>query len=295
MRALRYFVVEAAASLWRGRRAASMAILTIAAGLFVLGFFLVINASLQRLVDRWGQTAELAVYLRETATAEDVDAVRRIIEDSGVAGSHQYVSPEEAADRFRQDFPDLGATVERLERNPFPASIEVRLRSEAGVEERTRALVSALDGHDGVADIQYDRQWLDRLDGIVVFARTMGMLIVGLLAMASALTVANVVRLAAHARRDEIEIMQLVGAPLTYVRGPLVLEGVLLGGAGALAAIGALAAVYAVARVRYGALAAETLGGDVIRFLPLELWLILLLGGMLLGCLGGLVVARGVR
>jgi cell division transport system permease protein len=116
-----------------------------------------------------------------------------------------------------------------------------------------------------------------------------------LLALASALTVANVVRLAAHARRDEIEIMQLVGAPLTYVRGPLVLEGVLQGGAGALVAIGALAGLFAVVRMRYGALAAEALGVDAVRFLPLELCVVLLLGGMLLGCLGGLIVARDVR
>ena len=69
-----------------------------------------------------------------------------------------------------------------------------------------------------------------------------------LLAIASALTVANVVRLAAHARRDEIEIMQLVGAPLAYVRGPLVLEGVMQGGAGAIVAIVALGVLFAVAR-----------------------------------------------
>ena len=74
-----------------------------------------------------------------------------------------------------------------------------------------------------------------------------GVIIVALLAIASALTVANVVRLAAHARRDEIEIMQLVGAPLAYVRGPLVLEGVMQGGAGAIVAIVALGA-FAVAR-----------------------------------------------
>ena len=66
MRALKYFVVEAAASLWRGRRAALLAILTIAAGLFVLGFFLTLNTNLQRLVGRWSESAELAVYLRTT-------------------------------------------------------------------------------------------------------------------------------------------------------------------------------------------------------------------------------------
>jgi cell division protein FtsX len=89
--------------------------------------------------------------------------------------------------------------------------------------------------------------------------------------------------------------MQLVGAPLTYVRGPLVLEGVMQGGAGALLAILALGALFAVARARYGQAAAEAVGLGSITFLPAELCLILLLGGMLLGCIGGLIVAREVR
>jgi cell division transport system permease protein len=295
MRALRYFVVEAAASLWRGRRAASMAILTIAAGLFVLGFFLVVNTNLQRIAAHWGETAELAVYLQDEATPEQVEEIRQVVATSGAAASHRYVSKDEAAERFRQDFPDLGATVARLDRNPFPASVDVRLRAEAGADDRAGALVAALEARPGVADVQYDRRWLDRLDGIVRFVRTVGLVIVALLAMAASLTVANVVRLSAHARRDEIEIMQLVGAPFTYVRGPLVLEGVLQGGAGALVAIGALAAVLAAARMQYGALAVDAFGAGAITFLPVELCAILVLGGMLLGCIGGLIVARRVR
>ena len=121
------------------------------------------------------------------------------------------------------------------------------------------------------------------------------LVIVVLLAVASALTVASVVRLAAHARRDEIEIMQLVGAPLTYVRGPLVLEGVLQGGAGACVAIVGLSVLFALGRAKYGASVSEAVGLGAITFLPVELSLILLFGGMLLGSLGGLIVARAVR
>jgi cell division transport system permease protein len=133
------------------------------------------------------------------------------------------------------------------------------------------------------------------LNGVITFVRSIGVIIVALLALASALTVANVVRLAAHARRDEIEIMQLVGAPLAYVRGPLVLEGVMQGGAGAILAIVALGVLFTVARARYGAALAEAVGLGAITFLPVELWIILLLGGMLLGSVGGLIVARSVR
>jgi cell division transport system permease protein len=296
MRALRYFVVEAAASLWRGRRAAILAVLTITAGLFVLGFFLIVNTNLQRVTGRWAESAELSVYLRDEATPEQIKVVDELISQSGLAAEREYVSKERALMRFGEDFPDLAAAAQKLESNPFPASFEVRLKpSVREAETAVDTLAATVAAMAGVADVRYDRRWLSRLNTAIRFIRAIGFLIVVMLAVAAALTVANVVRLAATARRDEIEIMQLVGAPISYVRGPFVLEGIFQGGAGALLAIGMLWGVFALARARFGTMAMDVLGAGPVTFLPLELALLVVVGGMLLGCLGGLVVARGVR
>jgi cell division transport system permease protein len=296
MRALRYFVSEAAASLWRARGSAVLAVLTIAAGLFVLGFFLIVNANLQRVAARWGEAAELSVFLKDDATDSQRKMVDDLIAGSGLAAERQYVSKADALTKFRQEFPDLAPATARLERNPFPASFEVRLRPEAHIAgEAVDGLAATLGGVPAVAEVRYDRRWLSRLSAAMRFVRGIGALIVLMLAIAAALTVANVVRLAAYARRDEIEIMQLVGAPLAYVRGPFLVEGVLQGGAGAILAMLSLAVIFAAARARYGSIAAEALGLGSITFLPAELWVLLIAGGMLLGCLGGFVVARGVR
>ena len=296
MHALRYFVVEASASLWRGRKAAILSILTIAGGLFVLGFFLALNTNLQRLVGRWTESAELSVYLKDDATPEQLKVAEELVAQSGLAASREYVSKQQAAARFKQDFPDLAGAADRMDNNPFPASFEVRLKPEvrdagAAVDN----LAATLAGVQGVADVRYDRRWLARLNGVVRFLRGLGLAIIVLLAIAAALTVANVVRLAASAREDEIEIMALVGAPLAFVRGPFVVEGILQGGAGALLAMILLWALFGVANARYGAMAAQTLGLGAITFLPLSLALTIVLGGMLLGCVGGLIVARTVR
>ena len=296
MRALRYFVAEAAASLWRGRRAAILAVLTITAGLFVLGFFLIVNINLQRVTGRWAESAELSVYLKDDATPEQIKVVDELISQSGLAAEREYVSKERALMRFREDFPDLAAAAQKLESNPFPASFEVRLKpSVREAETAVDTLATTVGAMAGVADVRYDRRWLSRLNTAIRFIRAIGFLIVVMLAVAAALTVANVVRLAAAARRDEIEIMQLVGAPFSYVRGPFVVEGILQGGAGALLAIGLLWGVFAVARARFGTMAIDVLGAGPVTFLPLELALLVVGGGMLLGCLGGLIVARTVR
>jgi cell division transport system permease protein len=296
MRALSYFFGEAAASLWRSRRAAVLSTLTIAAGLFVLGFFLMVNANLQRVIGGWTEAAELAVYLRDDARSEQVAALSEIVTKSGLAASVQYFSKEEARREFARDFPDLAAGAAALERNPFPASFAVRLNARA--QDATGAIdnmVAALGGMGGVADVRYDRTWITRVNATIRVIRGVGLVIIVLLAVASAMTVGNVVRLAAMARRDEIAIMELVGAPFAYIRGPFIVEGLLQGGLGALIAVAGLLAAFAAIRARYGTFMTDAVGLTGFAFVPLQLLLLLVVGGMAIGCLGGFAVARGVR
>jgi cell division transport system permease protein len=296
MRALTYAFTTAAASLWRGRASSLVAILTIAAGLFVLGFFLLVNTNLQRLVSRWAEAAELSIFLRDGVTAAERQAIDAAVEKSGLAQSRQYVSKEDALGRFRRDFPDLAGVAARLDRNPFPASIEVGLNDRARhADQAIETFAAAVRSMGGVSDVRYDRRWLARLNRLITIVGGIGAVIVALLAVAAAMTVANVVRLTAYARRDEIDIMHLVGAPAAYVRGPFIAEGVLQGGAGALVALGLLALLFTMARDRYGSAAAELLGLGRLAFIPVELGALIVAGGMLLGCVGGLVAVRRVR
>jgi len=296
MRALRYFFGEAAESLLRGWRAAAFSMLTIAAGLFVLGFFLMVNSNLQRLVSRWSDAAELAVYLRDDATPEQSGAVNDLLSKSGLAEAVQSLSKDEARRAFANEFPDLAGASASLDHNPFPASFEVRLNSQAqGTPTAVDNLVTALQGMGGVTDVRYDRRWLARLNAVIRVVRSVGLVIVTLLALASALTVASVVRLAAAARRDEIEIMQLVGAPVAYIRGPFIAEGLLQGGLGAVLAVLLLVGAFAALRARVGSALTEAVGLAGMSFVPVELLVLLVLGGMTLGSLGGLIVARSVR
>jgi cell division transport system permease protein len=296
MRGIKYALSEATESLIRGWRAALLAVITIAAGLFVLGFFLIVNTNLTQLVDRWTEAAELSVYLDDGATQEQLQSVDALVTTSGLAADRLYVSKADAVRRFTEDFPDLAVAAQGLGRNPFPASLEVRLTARAQQSgDAVDRLATTLAAAPGVADVRYDRRWLNRLNSAIRFAGGVGLIIIAMLAMAAALTVANVVRLAAYARADEIEIMKLVGAPLAYIRGPFVAEGLLQGGAGALLALALLWITFTAGRARFGQLASEALGIPAVSFLPAELSLMLLAGGMLLGCLGGLIVARTVR
>jgi len=295
MRALRYSIVEAAASLWRGRSAAAFAVLTIAAGLFLLGFFLLVNTNVERVVIRWASAAEMSVYLADGISGTAQARLEALLGTSPIVDRIEVVSKDQALDRFRRDFAELAALAREFEPNPLPASIEVRLRAEAGAEETLDSLVQVLSSAEGVVDVRYDRQWLVRLQTAVGLLRGVSLIIITIVGVAAALTVANVVRLAAYGRRDELEIMSLVGAPITFVRGPFWVEGVLQGGLGSVAAMLLLWVGFGALNARYGRMVTEAVGLDGLTFLSPMTVTLLVLGGMAVGCLGGIVAARGVR
>jgi cell division transport system permease protein len=291
MRALRYAFEEACGSLWRGRQAGLLSTLTIALALFVLGGFLAATANLERLGAEWSNAAELSVYLKDDITPTERRNIEATLAPSGLIAAHEYVSKAEALARFKQTFGDLAAAVDGSGGNPLPASLEVRLHPGPGVSASVDSLASRLRQMAGVADVRYDRQWLTRVLSAINVIRGVGFVLGSVLAIAAALTVANVVRLALYARRDELDIMNLVGAPQAYVRGPFVMEGVLQGGIGALVALLALGGAFLALRGRYLVPLASALNISSIRFLPIELCVVLVVGGMAVGCLGGLVAA----
>ena len=291
MRALRYALEEAFTSLWRGRQAGLLSTLTIALALFVLGGFLDVTANLEQLGAEWSNAAELSVYLKDDITPAERRAVEGVVAPSDLVGAHEYISKPDALARFKQTFGDLAAAVDGVGGNPLPASIEVRLRPGAGVNGGVDNLASRLRQMAGVADVRYDRQWLTRVLSAITVIRGIGLVLGSVLVVAAALTVANVVRLALYARRDELDIMNLVGAPQAYVRGPFVMEGVLQGGIGALIALVALAAAFLALRGRYLIPLAAAMNVSSILFLPAWLCVALVVGGMAVGCLGGLVAA----
>jgi cell division transport system permease protein len=292
MRALEYALAEAWASLWRGRRSGVLSVATIALALFVLGGVLILTVNLERLATEWSSTADMSVYLKDEATDTERAEIERALAPSAVVEGHQFVSKAEALTRFKQTFGELAATADALGDNLLPASYDVRLKTGAAAQSDVDALGAALRKTPGVADVRYDREWLDRLMDAISAVRAVGVGLGVVLVVAAAFTVSAVVRLALVARREEVEIMELVGAPPVYIRGPFVMEGVLQGGLGATAALIALAIAFLALRGHYLNPMANVVNLSSVRFLPWQLSAALVLGGMAVGCAGGLVAAR---
>jgi len=286
---------EALVSLRRSGRSALVSIGTIAIAFATLGGFLLLSVNVQHALDQWLQAAEMSVYLQDDATEAQRAEIEQFLKSHRAVAGVEYVSRERALERFRADFPELGDVTTGVGENPFPSAIEVQLRPEEGGDAGADALSKEIGQHDGVSDVRYDRRWLERLVGIVSAARLAGALVAAILMLGAAFTVAAVVRLSLYARRDELEIMQLVGAPFSYIRGPAVFEGLLLGGIGAIVALIAISILYSSAVSWLGSDLAGLVGVGQLRFLgPLQI-AILLLGGVGVGAAAGTVASRAVH
>jgi cell division transport system permease protein len=292
MTAIEYSFREASASLWRERGSSALAVVAIALAILVLGGVLLVSVNVQRLLGEWSSAAEFSVFLRDDATSEQRGALEALIDSSGVAAGREYVSKAQALARFRRDFAELASLASSLEDNPFPASVEVRVRPDPQSTQRAQTLVARLATAPGVADVRYDREWLTRVSKALDAVRGIGAALGGIMVLAAALTVATVVRLTLHARRDEIEIMQLVGSPYAFIRGPFVAEGLLQGGLGALLAVTVLWLGFTSAVAWWGGALGDVVSPASLRFLPAYMCAWLVAGGMVVGCLGGLAATR---
>jgi len=264
-----------------------LSIATISVSLFVLGAFLTVAANLNEIVARWTQKVQVTFFL-----ADDIeDRIRKILEnrlkDDVAVESIEVVSRAQALERFQRLFRDLRTLPEDLGENPFPASIEVTLRSGHRAPDEVQRLVHAYERAPGVQDVQYDLVWIQRLSTAVSLVRGVGGFLGGILALAGVFTISNVIRLTVYARQDELDIMRLVGATQSYVRGPFVVEGMIQGGLGGVISVGLLWVCFSF--FANGALQASDLLGRAVVFLPRDLCLAIVLGGMLVGIAGSLL------
>jgi len=293
--AVGYALDEAWASLRRSGRSALVSIGTITIAFLTMSGFLLVSVNVQDVLDRWLQAAEMSVYLADGATAEQRAALETYLRSQPNVAAVEYVSRERALERFGADFPELREVAAGLGENPFPAALEIRLRTSDDGDVIAEELAQSLVGRDGVADVRFDRGWLTRLIGLVTTARAAAALVAGILMLGAAFTVAAVVRLSLYARRDELEIMQLVGAPFSYIRGPAIVEGLLLGGIGAAVAMVTTTVTYSALAQWLGADLAGLIGAGQLRFLGWTEIALVLVGGLGVGAAAGAVASRAVR
>lgn len=240
---LRYFVIDAWDECRRSPWPNLLAAGTLAGVLFVAGLALLVFRNAEHRIARWQQDVRVEVYLREGIAPETLEGLRARAGGLPGVARVEYVDKAEALRRYRAGFPATAELSDELGTNPLPASLELVLAPGGGAMEQARTVAAALERSEGVEEVRFDAAWLERLASIVEAVRRAGFVLGLVVFGATVLVMAGVLRLAVYARRDEADIMLLVGASVGFVRGPYLVGGLAQGLAASAAAIVAVEAV----------------------------------------------------
>jgi len=267
---------------------------TAALTLFVFGAFMMLQVNLEQLLSAWGDQIQITAYLgRDVAPAERGALLKRIESLPEVQRVH-YTSQTQAWRDFQSALGAQSGLIEGLPHDILPASVELSIKSGYRDSSTIEQLAQRLRTEKEIATVEYPQQWVERLGLIVLAVEWAKWIVGGVLFLATFFIVGNAVKLAIYARRDEVEIMQLVGASQGLIQAPFVLEGMLQGVAGAAASLAALWGVYAVMGEQTELFTALILPIGHLRFLDLERSMLLLATGWLLGAAGSIFSLRRI-
>lgn len=251
MRRLGYLLTAAWQGFSRNLAMSAASTVTVALMLVLLIFFAIAERGLEQAVRLFESKVELALYLEDAAKPSEILALKSRIEGDPAVSRVTFVTKDEALQRLRAG--GQVAVVE-LEANPLPASLEVKL-AQAQEAPRLTARLRREVGAGVVKELVDNPALVDNLLTITRLLSAGGLAVLAMMLFVTLFVIVNTIRIAVHARRDEIEIMRLVGASDRLIRWPFILEGMLVGLAGALVA---LAVIAALAPTVSGAVAAFT-------------------------------------
>lgn len=287
-----YFFREAVRRIWVSKRTSFVAVAMIAISLLLVGCFLLIAENLARAAEEWQGTSRVVVYLEPEATQQQIGAIDRYLASQRELAGRRFITREQALARFRTYFANVAEVVGQLDENPFPPSFEVDVSPVLAQSATFAQQMQTVRAMPGIDQVQYDWQWIERLRRLVRMINFVGLIAGGVLAVAAAFTIANVIRLTMMLYREEIEIMRLVGATERIIRGPFLIEGFLQGTIGGIVAVILLFVIFEAAR-RSLAPSSSILWGFLFRgFLPWPKIAALIAGGMLAGWFGSWLSVR---
>lgn len=206
---------------------------TIAVSFVIVGIFLILTGNLGALMAEWKEQFQVTVFLEDNITGEQLALLKKRVQSERAVKSMTYTSKAEALQQFKRELRGKESLLEGLGENPIPASLQLRVHEAYQTPEALKQLTASLGRLEGVEDVMYGQEWVDRLSSVIRVLRLLGLSVGLALGLASLLIVSNTIRLAVYARSEEIEVMRLVGATRLHIRAPFVLEGMIQGTLGA--------------------------------------------------------------
>lgn len=276
-----YIFNETISGLRRNAVASFSSIISITVSLLLIGLFAIFSIKISQIIEDVKRAVEFEIFLREDITPETIDEIKEKIIAFSEVDSVKFISKDDAAEIFRREFgEDINAL---LDFNPLPVSFKVKLKSIYNTPTKAEEVNQKLSSIEGVEKVIYRKELLRYIDTRTNLLSIAGIALGIFLAFSSLVLVSNTIKLSIYAKKKNIRTMELIGASRWYIGAPFLVGGIMQGFIG-----GILSAVMIYGLEKFGV---RFISEDLKDFfqIPLEVYLLIILFGIVLGLLGSVI------
>ncbi|MFH2219071.1 MAG: permease-like cell division protein FtsX [Pseudomonadota bacterium] len=218
----------------------AVTVVTIALSILIVSAFALFFVNANEIMRSWKQGLRIMVYLKPDIAEETISEIKSKI--SGMYGVQrvEFISKAQALSMLKEKMKRQSSLIENLKQNPLPDAFEVRMIASSQNRENIEPLATRIESIPQVDEVEYGQSWLGRFTNIFNLFRLTGYALGGLFFMASVFIVANTTRLVLYSRREEVEIMRLVGAEDRFIRAPFYIQALIQSIFGSAMGLGAL-------------------------------------------------------
>jgi cell division protein FtsX/murein DD-endopeptidase MepM/ murein hydrolase activator NlpD len=267
----------------------AVTVVTVSLAVLIVSAALLFFVNTRGTLAAWQQEIRILAYLRAEAGA-DAPSVKRAIEAIDGVRHARFLPREEALRELKAQMPEQVSLFDHLEENPLPDAFEIELTPAAEGWERIDAIAARLGALPAIEAVEYGRKWVATLQGIIRVLRAVGAAMIGLFFVAAVSIVASTTRLVIFSRREEVEIMRLVGAAEGFIKTPFYLTGLAQGLVGGAAGLAVLFGLFNAVMDHIGT--GAWTGVLPIRFLSVEEMGAVIAGSTLVGGIGAFISLR---
>ena len=261
----------------------------IAVSLVLVGVLVLAHQNIERLSAKWGRGVQMIVYLADDVTPERARAIGQVLRGVSAIERVDYVPPDEAQRRLKEALGARQSLLDGVEAGFLPASLEVSLKGGVRDVAAQSPVIERLRATPGVDEVAFLGDWVERLASLLSLLRAAALALALLIAGACVYIIGGTIKLGMYARKDELDILRLVGATEGFIKLPLIVEGALQGVVGAAAALGGLALLYRLAAPTLERTLQSAVGEVELAFLPPAVLALALGVGLALGVVGSIV------
>lgn len=291
LRTSHFFIREGLRSLKRNRTMSATSITSVIAALLVIGIFYLIMLNIDYAATKLESQIEMRVYLAEGLSENIINSISGEVEAVDGVKDVVFVSKTEALQQLQKEWGDNAYVLEGLDgENPLPDTLVVTLDNPV----MASSVALAVSSISNIENVIYGKEELAKLLQATYIVRMSSLVIILILLFISVFIISNTIKLTVYARRREIGIMKFVGATDWFVRGPFIVEGIILGILGGLIATLLLGTGYYYCA---GLIKQQMIGFMTVSLMPFSEIIISLTGlltlvGIVIGTAGSLISVR---